>query len=117
MKPKIVKLAAGLKMKGIVCSTNYNHEYEKNLYLDIDCDTTPYSNLDFTGGKYTQFSVNCPAGCAKNPSKVTGKSIYKDDSSICKAAIHNGVIKDIDGGILTISFDDGRAEYESVESN
>jgi len=72
MKPKIVKLAAGLKMKGLVCSTNYNHEFESSLLIDIDCDTVPYSNLDFVGGLYTQFSVNCPPGCAKNPTKVVG---------------------------------------------
>jgi hypothetical protein len=53
MKPKIVRLAPGTKFKGLVCSTNYKHEIEKSLILDIDCDTTPYSNLDFVGGLYT----------------------------------------------------------------
>ena len=33
-------------------------------------------------------------GCVKNAANVWGSGVYTDDSSICKAAIHAGVIHD-----------------------
>jgi len=53
MDVKIVKFAAGLKIKGLICSSNYNHEEARKRVLEIECDTMPYSNLDFTGGLYS----------------------------------------------------------------
>jgi hypothetical protein len=61
--------------------------------------------------------VKCPAGCAKAPGNVYGNVLFKDDSVICKAAIHNGIIKDINGGHVTIAFDEGRSNYLSTEKN
>lgn len=43
--------------------------------------------------------------------------MFTDDSSICKAAIHNGIIKDLIGGTLTIAFDKGSPSYESKWKN
>jgi hypothetical protein len=37
--------------------------------------------------------------------------MFKDDSSICRAALHNGIIKDVKGGIVQIAMDKGAANY------
>jgi len=69
------------------------------------------NSIDFEGSYFTSFNVRCPAGCKSSPKPIYGKYMFKDDSAICKAGVHNGVIKDAVGGILTVSSEKGQAEY------
>ncbi|XP_066301432.1 uncharacterized protein [Branchiostoma lanceolatum] len=62
------------------------------------------------------FTIVCPADCASTGSTVWGDGIYTDDSSICRAAIHAGMIGD-SGGEVTVYMLDGQDSYEGSESN
>ncbi|XP_054856682.1 cysteine-rich secretory protein LCCL domain-containing 2 [Eublepharis macularius] len=44
----------------------------------------------------------CPAGCLNNKAKVFGTSFYESSSSICRAAIHSGML-DNRGGLVDIT--------------
>jgi len=75
------------------------------------------NNVDFEGSTYSIFLVSCPENCSKNPAPVIGDMVYKDTSSICKAAIHAGVLDDQKGGKFLMSTDKGVSEYSKKSSN
>uniref|UniRef100_A0A3B3CXG3 Cysteine-rich secretory protein LCCL domain containing 2 n=1 Tax=Oryzias melastigma TaxID=30732 RepID=A0A3B3CXG3_ORYME len=61
----------------------------------------------------------CPANCKTQPSywsPVIGSNIYADNSSICKAAIHAGVIK-ASGGLVDVLPLERRKSYSGVLRN
>ncbi|XP_062405850.1 cysteine-rich secretory protein LCCL domain-containing 2 isoform X1 [Sardina pilchardus] len=63
--------------------------------------------------------VYCPARCRNQPSywaPVVGNSMYADSSSICRAAIHAGVIKD-DGGHVDILALERKKSYVGALKN
>ncbi|XP_037136294.1 C-type lectin mannose-binding isoform-like [Syngnathus acus] len=47
-------------------------------------------------------TVRCPPGCAEAGYQVYGTRLYKQDSNICAAAIHSGVIENPIGGDVTL---------------
>ncbi|KAK1164021.1 hypothetical protein AOXY_G16003 [Acipenser oxyrinchus oxyrinchus] len=61
-----------------------------------------------------QFKVHCPANCASQGSSVWGTDIYTDDSSICRAAIHAGKIRD-SGGIAEVLKRPGQSSYSASQ--
>ena len=46
-----------------------------------------------------------------------GTNVYTDDSSVCTAAVHQGLIGLDDGGTVTIEILDGQAEYVGSQAN
>ncbi|KAG8555480.1 hypothetical protein GDO81_017718 [Engystomops pustulosus] len=54
--------------------------------------------------------VLCPAGCVANEETVWGTDAYTDDSSICRAAIHAGLLPN-NGGEVTVWKTPGQADY------
>ncbi|MBV97920.1 Cysteine-rich secretory protein LCCL domain-containing 1, partial [Eschrichtius robustus] len=66
-------------------------------------------NLGAHWGRY-----ECPAGCLDSKAKVIGSVHYEMQSSICRAAIHYGII-DNDGGWVDITRQ-GRKHY-FIKSN
>ncbi|XP_010596124.1 cysteine-rich secretory protein LCCL domain-containing 2 isoform X2 [Loxodonta africana] len=44
----------------------------------------------------------CPAGCSNNKAKIFGTLFYESSSSICRAAIHFGIIDD-KGGLVDVT--------------
>uniref|UniRef100_A0A3B5PPK3 Cysteine rich secretory protein LCCL domain containing 2 n=1 Tax=Xiphophorus maculatus TaxID=8083 RepID=A0A3B5PPK3_XIPMA len=63
--------------------------------------------------------IICPASCKTQPSywsPVVGNNIYADSSSICKSAIHSGVIKG-DGGFVDVLPLERRKSYAGVLKN
>uniref|UniRef100_A0A8C7ALY4 Cysteine rich secretory protein LCCL domain containing 2 n=1 Tax=Neovison vison TaxID=452646 RepID=A0A8C7ALY4_NEOVI len=44
----------------------------------------------------------CPAGCLNNQAKVFGTLFYESSSSICRAAIHYGIL-DANGGLVDVT--------------
>ena len=48
---------------------------------------------------------------------VWGTAIYTDDSSVCSAAVHAGLIETDDGGTVVIEIAPGEDEYEGSEAN
>ncbi|XP_019631532.1 PREDICTED: uncharacterized protein LOC109475363 [Branchiostoma belcheri] len=62
------------------------------------------------------FTAVCPAGCATTGSSVWGTAIYTDDSSICRAAIHDGRIP-ATGGVVTVYKLPGQSSYQASTQN
>ncbi|MBI3395605.1 MAG: hypothetical protein HY042_07210 [Spirochaetia bacterium] len=80
----------------------------------LDCSST-YKSL---GAKAkSSLSATCPAGCAVAGGSVWGTGPYTTDSSICRAAIHAGVISDAAGGALKVHAKTGQLKYEGSEAN
>ena len=46
-----------------------------------------------------------------------GSEVYTDDSSICTAAVHQGLITFADGGSVTIEILPGLSGYQSAIAN
>lgn len=60
--------------------------------------------------------VTCPAGCS-GANVVWGSDPYTDDSSICSAAIHAGLLVPADGGPFVLTILPGRSSYEGSARN
>eukprot|EP00371_Babesia_bovis_P003371 XP_001612018.1 LCCL domain containing protein [Babesia bovis T2Bo] len=70
--------------------------------LNLTCYDTLSSHAELQM-KHGEFAIAmCPSGCKGDPSSLKGTYIYTEDSSICKAAIHVGVIDDNGGEIVVI---------------
>ncbi len=61
------------------------------------------------------YKFRCPEHGTEHT--VWGSDVYTQDSSICTAAVHAGVITLADGGIVTIEFRPGRLTYGSTVRN
>ncbi|KAI4836902.1 LCCL domain-containing protein [Plasmodium brasilianum] len=106
-------------ISAIVCSTNSTENDAVLQYLSITCGTTALED-HFNSIVNTNIVVLCPIGCDNKQfqkSAVYGsKGIYSDNSSICRAAIHSGVI-DNKGGLVNITIESGLDRYEGSINN
>lgn len=62
-----------------------------------------------------RFTYACPAG--GGPRNVWGTDVYTDDSSICIAAVHAGLITFAAGGSVTIEIRPGQSSYTGSARN
>ncbi|XP_049574681.1 cysteine-rich secretory protein LCCL domain-containing 2 [Syngnathus scovelli] len=86
---------------------------------NIDCYTTVAEICPFKKPLSHCPRVFCPSDCKSQPSywsPVVGNNIYTDTSSICKAAIHAGVILP-DGGFVDVLPLDKRKSYVGALKN
>jgi hypothetical protein len=60
--------------------------------------------------------VACPGGGAMT-SQIWGSDVYNEDSSICTAALHAGLITRASGGNFFVTRDTGLKNYEAVDRN
>jgi phage baseplate assembly protein gpV len=70
---------------------------------------------DLEGEIGDTFEVLCPEDGAA--SSLWGTEIYTDDSSVCTAAVHMGLIDFEDGGQITVTLLEGEKEYTGSEEN
>jgi len=70
---------------------------------------TTANELGKETGETAEFA--CPAGGFVLEGQLWGTTEYTDDSRICPAAVHAGVITAADGGTVTIRFVEGRESY------
>ncbi|NXU72074.1 CRLD2 protein, partial [Oreotrochilus melanogaster] len=71
----------------------------------LDCYTTVAELCHFKKPVSHCPRIYCPAHCKDEPSywaPVFGTNVYADSSSICKAAVHAGVIPDERGGFVDV---------------
>lgn len=101
----------------------YNNDTDRGKYIKDCLGSPPVSLLDkhylnVTGDNLvvddgvrtvnedaeegTALIVLCPSGCTNSSATVAGAGLYSEQSSICRAGIHNGVI-DNQGGIITVT--------------
>lgn len=108
-KGKLVKFELGGKRKvgGVICSTNPPKEGPSEPMAELKCDDILKGNPDISMAVLAQSVAVCPAGCVGNKAPVIGKDgKYSEESSICRAAIHSGVI-DPNGGIFNVQVEQG----------
>lgn len=113
------------KIKGLLCSTNSHNinEENKNLndWIKIKCTTSVKYNQEFpmSFSPNANFKIKCPQNCMKfkDKSKVYGSDFYKDDSSICLAAIHNKKMDPEKGGFISIKILEGKRNYIGSRRN
>ena len=67
------------------------------------------------GSDGEQFDQDCPAGGEAD--RIWGVELYTDDSSICTAAVHVGLITFDEGGTVTYEIAPGEERYESGIAN
>uniref|UniRef100_W5UCF9 Cysteine-rich secretory protein LCCL domain-containing 2 n=1 Tax=Ictalurus punctatus TaxID=7998 RepID=W5UCF9_ICTPU len=85
----------------------------------VDCYTTVADICPFSDQHSTCPRVWCPDSCKNQPSywsPVIGTGVYADSSSICRAALHAGVIK-ASGGYLDILAMDKKNSYTGSLKN
>jgi len=75
------------------------------------------TQADSLRGKNGQhFSFRCPAG-GQVSSRLWGTDVYTDDSSICTAAVHAGLISTAGGGTITVEIQPGQSSYRGSSRN
>ncbi|XP_039083224.1 cysteine-rich secretory protein LCCL domain-containing 2 [Hyaena hyaena] len=81
---------------------------------DLDCYTTVAQLCPFEKPGTHCPRVHCRAHCKDEPSywaPVFGTNIYADTSSICKTAVHAGVLRDESGGYVDVMPVDKKKAY------
>ncbi|EGV94115.1 Cysteine-rich secretory protein LCCL domain-containing 2 [Cricetulus griseus] len=104
--------------KGSTCNSKYkpssSFTVSKVKEKGVDCHTTVAQLCPFEKPATHCPRVQCPARCGEEPSywaPVFGTNIYADTSSICKAAVHAGVISDENGGYADVMPVDKKKSY------
>lgn len=99
----------------LVISVAYSESQAPELHRSLNSARPPISITWETGtGKWAGFwgrreSVLCPAG--GKTEGAWGTDVYTDDSSICTAAVHAGLISMKDGGAVTIEMRPDVGQY------
>lgn len=71
--------------------------------------------MDHRGAFGEMFAYECPANGTSGP--IWGSAIYTDDSSVCTAAVHMGLITFESGGTVRIVMRPGLSSYASTSLN
>ncbi len=88
------------------------------VVLDVEPPTTVYI-CDLVGYEVMDLddnTIDCPANCGAMGT-IWGTDLYTDDSAICTAAIHAGLIEDAVGGTVTVHREPGLESYEGTTRN
>ncbi|CBZ52664.1 hypothetical protein NCLIV_024520 [Neospora caninum Liverpool] len=84
--------------------------------IELNCGDRPLSHKQMGGQSGAMFIATCPEGCSEEPGSLKGTYIYTDDSPICKAAIHVGVIGPL-GGDIVVVLGEGQNSFMESERN
>jgi hypothetical protein len=83
---------------------------------EVSLGQTACSNAaQYRGQNGQQFACVCPANFGLGG--VWGAGVYTDDSSICTAALHAGILTQASGGTVTIEIRPGQSSYTSSSQN
>jgi hypothetical protein len=86
-----------------------------NISSAIQTTTWDTSAAQYRGRLDQDFTYNCPA--SGRIVTVWGTDIYTDDSSVCSAAVHAGLITARNGGSVTIRIKSGQSSYVGINRN
>ncbi|KAG8441918.1 hypothetical protein GDO86_010919 [Hymenochirus boettgeri] len=92
----------------------------KVSYQAVTCETTVEQLCPFQAPTTHCPRVYCPRNCAQaspHYARVFGTGIYCDISSICKAAIHAGVLRNSQGGYVDVMPIDRKKHYFTSTQN
>lgn len=92
----------------------------KSEIKSVDCYSTVAEICPYTTDSLSYCPrIYCPANCKNQPSywsPVIGSNVYADKSSICRAAIHAGVIKDAGGYVDVLALDKRKSYAGSLKN-
>lgn len=102
--------ASNVKISALICSSNkFSGEFSENPVSTINCNMNISNNQDkFSEGR--DVIVYCPKACQQSDTPIYGAGLYHGDSSICKSAIHQGVIGG-DGGKVIVRVQQSGENY------
>uniref|UniRef100_A0A4W3IVU0 Cysteine rich secretory protein LCCL domain containing 2 n=1 Tax=Callorhinchus milii TaxID=7868 RepID=A0A4W3IVU0_CALMI len=86
----------------------------------VDCYATVAQLCPFRKPASHCPRINCPPNCMEEfPfwARVIGNNIYSDVSSICRSAVHAGIIKNHIGGLVDVMSVEKKNKYPSVFKN
>ncbi len=126
--PSLLEDAESVKaeIEEIALSTTVTEDYDGvPAFVEVDGEavfifeaTVFDSTYSFTfSDEDGTFVVTCPAKMAGDESTVWGTDIYTNDSSVCLAAAHAGVITLADGGTVQVTMLPGEESYTGTERN
>uniref|UniRef100_A0A4W3JDD7 Cysteine rich secretory protein LCCL domain containing 2 n=1 Tax=Callorhinchus milii TaxID=7868 RepID=A0A4W3JDD7_CALMI len=96
------------------------NEEERSLSRTVDCYATVAQLCPFRKPASHCPRINCPPNCMEEfPfwARVIGNNIYSDRSSICRSAVHAGIIKNHIGGLVDVMSVEKKNKYPSVFKN
>jgi hypothetical protein len=79
-------------------------------YTPITCSTNAMMDKFGSAPKLSRFVVACPSQCSEEIKPIYGNEVYTDESPICKAAIHYGVLTDKEG-VVDFMIEEGMSNY------
>ncbi|KAK1444639.1 LCCL domain containing protein [Babesia gibsoni] len=98
----------------IVCSTNVTED--NMIPIDLTCDDRINKSEHLIANTNTNIIVRCSEDCSEKDIPVYGTDgLYNERSSICRAAIHAGVIAS--KGTFTVSIESGLPYYSGSTMN
>ena len=118
--PRITPTPATANNSSPIENSSPKPEKSKATQPDEDADDVTPIAWETTGSGFKSdenliYKFRCPEHGTEHT--VWGSDIYTQDSSICTAAVHAGIITLADGGIVTIEFRPGRLTYGSTVRN
>ncbi|XP_078606729.1 cysteine-rich secretory protein LCCL domain-containing 2-like isoform X5 [Branchiostoma floridae x Branchiostoma japonicum] len=86
--------------------------------MQADCRTTVDQYCPYRGRPIHCPRFYCPPSCASYQyARVYGTGTYTDNSSICRAAIHAGVLQDYEAGYVDVWARKGSTSYRGSSQN
>ena len=114
---KSIKSKESSIVLGYLCSTNNNPKYDYSHYPLLNCTST-IQDINSSG------TFRCPRKCLSHfnstwPYIVIGSDgEYHEKSMICPSAIHSGIIKNREGGIINLKVaEKKKSTYKPKEEN
>uniref|UniRef100_A0A8C1SMZ7 Cochlin n=1 Tax=Cyprinus carpio TaxID=7962 RepID=A0A8C1SMZ7_CYPCA len=109
-RPTLTAVFVAFLLTSSVAKPNAKDKKPKQVVPAIECD--------MRAGKINlpEFIVKCPAKCRETKEKVYGTGVFASISSICNAAIHNGVITNSGGKVIVMKMG-GQATYKGSFAN
>lgn len=86
-------------------------ESRRQPAVALSCDDSALLSA-FNGPTQSRFRVLCPHDCQRSKAPVRGSKVYAPQSSVCKAAMHAGML-DAEGGEVTLVLHNGIASYKA----
>jgi hypothetical protein len=83
----------------------------------VKCEDTVLTNAALNPGINNSIKVSCPSFCGRIISPIYGTGLYTEKSSVCKAAIHAGAIKDLEGGIFNLKLGGKKSNFRGSKAN
>lgn len=85
--------------------------------VSVRAESGPWTDTaqEHQGQDGEQFTYRCPAGGPAYP--VWGTETYTDDSSVCTAAVHAGLITLEEGGEVTIVIEGAQDSFDGSQAN